>query len=139
MKFSSGVLLLFTACCFGGVTERPLQSGTYVLENGPDGFGAATLAVDASAKSARLSSADGGSQTLTLESRPKSEWLDDCYTQTSHSLSELHRITPNPLAIGSRTFTDPVLSSKCGGRLMLGTLENGRLPESGTLLFRPAP
>ena len=139
--WSSGLtLLLLGAACAPSpaVHAHPVPSGQYVMDyqSGTSGVDSARLTVQTAALEAKLSVNDGVESTLVLAQTPRSEWLSDCFTMNSHAVDEVYRVSPDPLPVGGALLSHPILTTKCGGRLLLGTSAEGGLADP-TLGFVP--
>lgn len=105
--------------------EVLVESGSYRLydvwaDDAPaDGLSGVTIDVDTEELTATLHLADGSQPSLTLTALPKDEWIEDCWTSDSYTLAQAFAISPDPVVIGALTIESPVLTTKCGGNLML--------------------
>jgi len=66
-------------------------------------------------------------QVLSLTEVPEEEWIKDCYTSNSHSVSEVFTVSPDPVVIGALSIPSPGLTTKCGGRVLLGSVVDGNV------------
>ena len=118
----------------------PVPDGTFTLDSvSAEGFTEAdfaglTLTVDRAAMQATLTPTSGDAVVLALGEVPEADWIKDCYTNNSYSLSELLTVSPDPVAIGALGIPGPGLTTMCGGRLLLGTVAGGAV-RSPTLGF----
>ncbi|MBK9069788.1 MAG: hypothetical protein IPL79_02080 [Myxococcales bacterium] len=86
-------------------------------------FTGLTLTVNRSEMSATLAGTPlEAPLTLSLEAVAESAWIRDCYTNgDNYSISEVFTLGAGPISIGELDMIDPALSTKCGGRVLLGT------------------
>ena len=90
-------------------------------------FTGTVLTINLTAHSATLVPTNGAPITAALTATSRDLWISDCFTNNSHSLDEVYRIAPDPLVIGSLSIPSPVVTTKCGGRVLIGTYSNGAL------------
>lgn len=127
--------VLVTGGC-GGVYVTHISSGDYPLEgvaseltetqlHTQKQFEGITLSLDVTAKTGTLASSTIGPIAITLTALPTDRWVPDCFTKNSNTLNEAFRVSPAPLTIGALTIVEPLITTKCGGRLMLGAEATG--------------
>lgn len=110
-----------------------VPDGTFTLDYASaDGFSEAdfsglTITIDRASMSATLTPSSGDPVALTLTELPEEDWIKDCYTASSHSVSEAFVVSPDPVVIGALSIPSPALSTKCGGRVLLGSLSDGSI------------
>ncbi|MCK6522888.1 hypothetical protein L6R49_15775 [Myxococcota bacterium] len=108
-----------------------VPDGTFTLDYASaDGFTEAdfaglTITIDRATMSAALTPTSGDPVVLSLTELPEEEWIKDCYTMNSHSVSEAFTVSPDPVVIGALSIPSPALSTKCGGRVLLGSFVEG--------------
>lgn len=108
-----------------------VPDGTFTLDYvSADGlseadFSGLTITIDRASMSATLTPTAGDPVVLTLAEVPEEEWIKDCYTMNSHSVSEVFTVSPDPVVIGALSIPSPGLSTKCGGRVLLGSFVDG--------------
>ena len=110
---------------------EPVPDGTFTLDYvsaeglTEDDFAGLTITIDRASMSATLTPAEGDAVSLTLTEVPEEEWIKDCYTSNSHSVSEVFTVSPDPVVIGALSIPTPGLTTKCGGRVLLGSVVDG--------------
>ena len=112
-----------------------VPDGTFTLDYvSADGFTDAdfaglTITIDRASMTATLTEdLDGATpQVLSLTEVPEEEWIKDCYTMDSHSVSEVFTVSPDPVVIGALSIPTPGLTTKCGGRVLLGSVVGGEV------------
>lgn len=109
------------------VSEMQVPEGTFVLsglsesEEDLSGLGVVTMIIDREALTVTIELEDGSEQVADLLLRDRSEWEADCYTMSSHALTEVYDVDTDSLSLGSVEVELPVLTAKCGGRPLLGS------------------
>ena len=117
----------------GAGDAEAVPDGTFTLDYvsaagfTEDDFTGLTLTVDRASMSATLTPAEGEAVSLTLAEVPEEEWIKDCYTMNSHSVSEVFTVSPDPVVIGALSIPSPGLTTKCGGRVLLGSVVGGEV------------
>ncbi len=150
LRFTLIALLapLSLAACDSTVLDVP--SGTFLLEDtqgdvadtGGDGAdpNADLLVLDIAGLQFEVQPADGSATTsgsLTLQA--EDQWLDDCYTNVSHTTTRSYTMDVGQLVISDYAVASPVISAKCGGRPLVWSAETEG-PDSGlVLVFEELP
>ncbi|MBK7757681.1 MAG: hypothetical protein IPI35_15025 [Deltaproteobacteria bacterium] len=117
----------------GAGDAEAVPDGTFTLDYvSADGFTEAdftglTITIDRASMSATLTPTEGEAVSLTLAEVPEEEWIKDCYTMNSHSVSEVFTVSPDPVVIGALSIPSPGLTTKCGGRVLLGSVVGGEV------------
>lgn len=122
------ILLSLFACSNENVAEMP--QGDFALydvevaDHSVEDFAGMALSIDVEGLKMSLTLPDGSVQEAALVEQPQDEWPTDCYTMNSHVVVQSFDVDIDSLTIGDVVLEAPVLSSKCGGRPMLGAWDD---------------
>lgn len=122
------VTLFSLVACNDSVDEQTVPEGTFVLSSLSDGqldetmpaAGSVTLVIDRAALTLTVQVEGADDQVADLLLRDKEEWEADCYTMSSHALTEVYDVDVESLDLDGYSLELPVLSAKCGGSPLLG-------------------
>jgi hypothetical protein len=130
-----GILLLSlgSGCGKEEIPEYSLADGAYRVSFG-QGYAASdearllamTARLDRASSRLVFTLADGTEQVLTFSPRPRSKWMPDCYTMSSHVLDEVADLAPAPLQLESLIFATPIVFAKCGPSRMILASDGGQ-------------
>lgn len=131
--------LLFLTACPGEIL--PLPDGDFEFSRAePDGTAGAlegTLSVDTEALTLTFTDADAV-QEWNLVPHEASDLYTDCYTNYTHATMDTYDIAGD-VTLGGVAIERPVLTSMCGGDLLVGTWSVDGGTFDGTIFyFAPA-
>lgn len=113
-------------------TDALVESGHYTLDFVSAGsmtvndFGNLTIDVDVTALTATLTLQDSSTVPLTLTATPSSQWIADCYVNgPGHMNDEVYTVSSDPTVVDTLSIPTPILTTKCGGRLLLTSMGSG--------------
>lgn len=122
------ILLSLFACSHVNTAEMPQGEFTLydvdVVDHSVEDFAGMALSVDTEGLRMSLTLPDGSVQEADLVELPENEWPTDCYTMNSHAAVQSFDVDLDSITIGAVVLEDPILSSKCGGRPMLGVWDD---------------
>lgn len=114
MRMIGVLCVVVAAAACGPRTEAPslLKTGHYVGHDAS--LSGASLDIDVTAKTATFTPSGGSAITWTLTAVPEASWPSECPTNARSTVVEEHKLSPDPLTIGSDTITSPLMQAGCG-------------------------
>lgn len=133
-------LLLLTACVDEKVLPVPDGDFTFSMAE-PDGTAEAldvVLSIDTEGLLLSLTDADGAVQEWDLVLHDADDRYTDCYTNYTHATMDAYSVDGS-VVLADVTLEQPVLTTKCGGDVMLGAwAADGGAFDGPIFYFTPA-